>query len=80
MNFQWSWHEYGIHGGTDAIMTWNFPIQLNVFLTILYGGCTIESFVGHYPKVTESSSTLVIDLPVNTAIGLSFRNTICIGY
>ena len=72
--------EYGIHNGTDATMTWNYPIQLNVFLTILYGGCTIESFVGHYTKSTSSSSTLVIQLPVNKAVGLSFYNTICIGY
>lgn len=73
-------HEYGIHGGTNAIMTWNYPIQLSVFLTILYGGCTIESFVGHYTISTNSSSTLVIQLPVNKAVGLSFLNTICIGY
>ena len=61
-------------------MVWNYPIQLNVFLTILYGGCTIESFVGHYTISTNSSSAIRIDLPVNKAMGLSFWNTICIGY
>ena len=61
-------------------MTWNYPIQLNVFLTILYGGCTIENFAGHYTISTNSSTTLVIQLPSTNALGLSFYNTICIGY
>ena len=60
-------------------MTWNYPIQLNVFLTVLYGGCIIAEFVGHYTITTKSSVTLSIDLPSTRADGLSFRNTICIG-